>query len=126
MHVSFRHITVFVAGVVVWFAPLVNHKADAQTVTANARANAVASLTPEQIKGLQQRFSLSNQEIDRLPEATLQTMLWQLAHPNVDLHAAANRFRLLKLRDENGQIPTNAWLGAAQQRAQIVSHSRPA
>jgi hypothetical protein len=41
-------------------------------------------------------------------------MLWQVAHPKVDLHAAANHFRLLQLRDEHGQIPTNAWVAAAQ------------
>jgi photosystem II stability/assembly factor-like uncharacterized protein len=121
-------------------APLANGQVEAQTniakgteIPAAVRAMELTDpetirqrgITPEQIKGLHERFSLSNREIERVPESTLQIMLWQLRHPKVDLHAAAIRFRLLQLRDEHGQIPTNAWLKAAQQRAQVISGSRP-
>lgn len=133
---------IFAALVAVWFAmPLANREAEAQTNFANGRGRPVAGqarepadqelirqrrITADQIKGLRTRFSLSNGEISRLRESTLKTMLWQVAHPNVDLHAAAVRFRLLKLRNEHGQIPTNAWLEAAQERDQIISRSKPA
>ena len=133
MQAAFR-VIIFVAGALVWFAtPLMNHETEAQTITANGAAKPTdqeiahrRGLALGQIRGLHTWFGISNREIDQLPKSTLQTMLWQLAHPNLDPHAAANRFRLLKLRDEHGQIPTNAWLSAAQQRAKIVSRSRPA
>lgn len=131
---------VVVAGVLVCFAtPTLNTRVQAQTALANGQRNPALQsvqptdqeiirhrgLKPEQIDGLHKKFSLSNREIAKLPPATLRNMLWQIAHPNVDLHAAALRFRLMKLRDEHGQIPTNAWLAAAQQRTQIISRSRP-
>jgi len=39
--------------------------------------------------------------------------------PKQDLHAAAIEARLLRLRDENGQIPADAWLTAAQQAKKL-------
>jgi photosystem II stability/assembly factor-like uncharacterized protein len=135
MHVRFRHTIIFIAGVVAWFAlPLAMSQAKAQVNPANGMGQTAPAdqeiiqqkgITPGQIKGLHERFSLSNGEISRLPGPTLRNMLWQVAHTNVDLHAAAIQFRLLKLRDEHGQIPTNAWLTAVQQREHIVSHSKP-
>lgn len=141
MHGRFRNAVIFAVSAAMWLAAAaLNSQAEAQTPPANDAGRPAAAraaeltdqqlirqkgITPEQIHGLRQKFSLSNREIGQLPESTLQTMLWQLRHPNVDLHAAALRFRLLKLRDEHGQIPTNAWLTAAQQRAQIVSRTKP-
>ena len=126
-----------VASAAVWFAaPLAMREAQAQANSVNGMAKPAAAvsdqeilrrrgITLEQIQGLRERFGLSIREISRLPESTVQIMLWQLRHPNVDLHAAAIQFRLLKLRDEHRQIPTNAWLKAAQQREQVISGSRP-
>ncbi len=141
MQGHFRHTVIFVVSAAVWFAtPTARSEVEAQANMANGAGKHITvpameptdqeiirqrRITLEQIKGLHDRFSLSNREIERVPESTLQIMLWQLRHPQVDLHAAAIQFRLLKLRDEHGQIPTNAWLKAAQQRAQIISGARP-
>jgi photosystem II stability/assembly factor-like uncharacterized protein len=43
----------------------------------------------------------------------------QVGHPNVDLHAEALKFRQLKLKDEKGEIPADAWLKAAAQKKQM-------
>lgn len=140
MQGHFRRTVIFAVSAVVWFAtPTAHSEVEAQTNMAKGIGEHITvpameptdqeiirrrRITLEQIKGLHERFSLSNREIERVPESTLQIMLWQLGHPQVDLHAAAIEFRLLKLRDENGQIPTNAWLKAARQRAQIISGVR--
>jgi len=80
-------------------------------------------LSLEQARGLRERFGLSSEAIVRLPESSLRPLLWQLAHPGMDLHAEAIKFRSLRLRDENGEIPANAWMKAAQQRREMPSDS---
>src|SRR5262249_28302925 len=99
---------IFVTSAMVWFGtPLVNGNANAQALAdEHVRPTMTANgLTVEQVKGLHAKFGLSNDAINHLPKSALQPMLWQVAHPKVDLHTAANHFRLLKLRDEHGQIP---------------------
>ncbi|MDB6066371.1 MAG: hypothetical protein JWR26_2579 [Pedosphaera sp.] len=81
--------------------------------------SAKLGLTLEQLLALRARFDLSNADIDAMPVSGLQPLLWQVKHPNIDLHAEAIKFRLLQLRDENGQIPETAWLDAARQRDQM-------
>ena len=97
MHAIFRRTIIFVVGVGAWFAtPLLNHETEAQTLTANVRAHSATpqairptdevlarerGLSLKQIRGLRERFGLSNGEIEKLPQPTLQMMLWQLAHP---------------------------------------------
>jgi len=98
-----------------------SHRSGGDIDLSDADVAHARGLTPEQLRGLHTRFNLSNRQISGLSGAALQILLWQVRHPKVDIHAAENRFRLLKLRDEQGQIPTNAWLKAAQQRAQIIS-----
>lgn len=141
MHACSQRTIIFLIVVVVWYAtPILDNRVVAQTATAIGISDAAIrqsaepsnqeiierhGLALEQINALHKRFSLSNREIDRLPQSTLRMMLWQLAHPTVDLHAAALQYRLLRLRDEKGRIPTNAWLAAGQQRKQVISHSKP-
>src|ERR1039457_5817883 len=77
-------------------------------------------LTLDQVRELRIGFRLSNQEIAQIPQTKLEPLLWRLRHPTVDLHAEALKFRRLKLQDEKGEIPTNAWLNAAAQKKQLA------
>ncbi len=81
-------------------------------------------LTLKQVRGLHARFGLSNEAIGQITTADLHPMLWQIDHPDIDLHARAVDFRRLTLQSEDGQIPTNAWVQAAEQRRKMAFDPR--
>jgi photosystem II stability/assembly factor-like uncharacterized protein len=76
-------------------------------------------LNPEILSALRQAFGLSDAEIAKLPQAKLETLLRRLRQPKVDRHAEALRYRRLRLQDEHGKIPPDAWVKAEQQKKQM-------
>ena len=63
--------------------------------------------------------SLGKNSITNPVQRSMGQTLGHVMRPGVDRHAEELKFRLLKLRDEKGQIPTNAWIKAAAQRKQM-------
>ena len=96
-------------------APISNSLLPAKELTDQELASRL-DLTLDQVRALQKRLGLSNQQIGGLPLSKLEPALWQLRHPKVDLHAEALKFRRLRLQDEKGQIPVDAWMKAAAQK----------
>jgi photosystem II stability/assembly factor-like uncharacterized protein len=74
------------------------------------------AVSVQQLHDLRARFDLSNDQVLAMPPAQLQTLLWQVTHPDIDLHAEAIKFHALRMRDEHGRIPPDGLVKAIEQR----------
>src|SRR4051794_27927586 len=79
-------------------------------------------LTVPQLRALLDRYPLSREALLAASQMQIQTMLWDVQHPEVDKHAEAQKFHALHLKDENGNIDPHGLARALKQHYNNGNH----
>lgn len=71
-------------------------------------------ITVQQLHGLRDQYSLTNDELLNLSGNQLQILLTDLQHPGYQRHQREYEFRALKMMDEHGHIPPDGLIRALE------------
>jgi PKD repeat protein len=72
-------------------------------------------LSVQQLQTLQARYPLSREALLAASPMQIQTLLWNAQHPEIDLHAEAQKFHAMRLKDEHGNIAPGGLARALKQ-----------
>jgi PKD repeat protein len=79
-------------------------------------------ISVQELHSLRARFNLTDDELVAMPGIERDEMLEEISHPGIDMHAAEQEFRTQKLKDENGNIPSD---GLAKAMKAHYRHQHP-
>lgn len=79
------------------------------------------NLSVELVQRLHKERSLDNQQLTHVTEKQLQRALWRLEHPKSDQPGEAIKWRLLRHKDERGNIRPDGLINAIRQREAMAA-----